>query len=319
VTVVSQYLGVDLGATHVRAAVGSDPDRILGRATDETPQTGDGSAVSERLVEVARAACADAGTDPGEIVIAGVGTFGPIDRAAGTIVNPANVAGEVGRIQVVRPLRERLGIDRVVFRNDTTAGVIGERYGAASPAKNLVYLTISTGIGAGVAIDDRIIDGRDGNAGEVGHTTVDHAGEMACRCGSDGHWEAYCSGRNIPRYATHLHRTTEWSTTLPVGEPAFTARDVFEAAPEDEFAAHVIDRLGHWNAIGVANTIQAFAPSELVIGGAVAVNNPDAILDPIRRQVPDRTTLEVPEIRLTDLGGDVVLYGALASALLADG
>lgn len=310
---MSYYLGVDAGATRLRAAVATDPETVVGRAETPTPDA-DGRTVSAALLETVRAACADAGVGLAAVTAAGVGSFGPIDREAGAVVRPANVAA--GRIPVVGPLRDLLATNRIDFRNDADAGVRAERH--ATGMENVAYLTISTGIGAGVIVDGCLLSGNKGNAGEVGHATVDATGAMDCGCGAAGHWEAYCSGANIPRYAAYVHRTEEVGTDLPVGEEGITAADVF-AAPEDDLAAAVIARLARWNTVGVANLIQAFAPSHVAVGGAVALNNPEAIIEPVRQRLPERLTVDAPTVAPTALGDEVVLRGALVGAVSAAG
>jgi glucokinase len=160
------------------------------------------------------------------------------------------------------------------------------------------------------------LDGWDGNAGEVGHEVVDPRGRLTCGCGHDGHWEAYCSGNGIPNYA-HLLAADDptVSTAVPLEDPDFSAKDVFDHADTDEFAAHVVDQIATWNAIGVANLVHAFAPIRVSIGGAVALSNEALVVDPIRERVPEMIMANVPEIEATALGDDVVVKGALASAL----
>jgi len=311
---VSYYLGVDAGATRLRAAVATDPETLVGRAETPTPAEEDGQGVSAALLETVRAACADADVGVDEVAAAGIGSFGPIDRDAGAVVRPANVAAE--RIPVVGPLRDLLGTDRIDFRNDADAGVRAERHAADGDPENLAYLTVSTGIGVGVVVDGHLLSGNGGNAGEVGHATVDTERRMDCRCGGAGHWEAYCSGANIPRYAAHIHHSEGIETDLPVGEAGFTAADVF-AAPEDELAGAVIDRLARWNTVGVATLVQSFAPSHVAVGGAVALNNPEAVVAPVRRRLPERLTVEAPTVAVTGLGDEVVLVGALVGAARA--
>jgi len=177
----------------------------------------------------------------------------------------------------------------------------------------MIYLTISSGIGAGVIVDGTVLSGWDGNAGEVGHITLDPDGVMPCGCGKRGHWEAYCSGENVPLYAKELHSGQD--TALAVDDPDLSAADVFALAGSDRFADQVIDRVAEWNAQGVASLIHAYAPIVIYIGGAVALNNPDIIIERLREQVPELVMTNVPDIRLTTLGDDVVVKGALASAI----
>jgi glucokinase len=313
---MAAYAGVDLGATNVRAVVGDGSARELGSDTRATPRGPNGIAVTEAILDCLRAACDDADVSPSSIVGAGIGSIGPLDLAEGVVENPANLPDTIDRIPLTGPVGNLIDSDRVYLHNDTIAGVIGERYFSDRNPDDMVYLTISSGIGAGVAIDGNVIGGWDGNAGEVGHMTLDPAGVMDCGCGSDGHWEAYCSGNNIPRYAMQLHSEDGMETSLPVESGDFDAAAVFDHAREgDDFAEYVIQQVGHLNAIGVANIVQAYAPLVVYVGGAVALNNPDAVLDPIREEIPDMVLGNLPDVKLTTLGDDIVVMGALASAI----
>jgi glucokinase len=303
------YLGVDLGASNVRAAVGDDEARVVARARRQTPRTS-GIEVTEAVLAVARTACADAGVDPADVAAGAVGSIGPLDLADGSVDSPANLPDRVGRVPLVGPLSTLVDAE-VYLHNDTAAGVIGERFFAERNPDDMVYLTISSGVGAGVAVDGNVVAGWDGNAGEVGHMVLDPSGRMECGCGRAGHWEAYCSGENVPVYARELHDDEE--TSLPLGGD-LTAADVYGHAADDAFAARVVERVGEWNAIGVANVANAYAPLVVYVGGAVALNNPEAVLGPVRERLPDLTFGNVPEVRLATLGDDVVVKGALASA-----
>ncbi|WP_226012998.1 ROK family protein [Halomicrobium salinisoli] len=313
---MAAYAGVDLGATNVRAVVGDESGRELGSDAGETPRGPNGIAVTEAVLDTLRGACEDADVAPGSIEAAGIGSIGPLDLAGGAVDNPANLPDTIDRIPLTGPVGELIDSDRVYLHNDTTAGVIGERYFSDRNPDDMVYLTISSGIGAGICVDGDILAGWDGNAGEVGHMTIDPTGLMTCGCGAEGHWEAYCSGNNIPRYATALHREDPVPTELRVDDGDFGAADVFAAAKRgDEFAEYVIEQVGHLNAIGVANIVNSYAPLVVYVGGAVALNNPDEVLEPIREQIPPMLMANLPDIKLTQLGDDVVVMGALASGI----
>ncbi|WP_262177616.1 ROK family protein [Haloarcula laminariae] len=309
------YAGVDLGATHIRAVIGDADGSIVASHKRDTPRGPTGIDVTEAVLDALRGACEAAGVAPSEVVASGIASFGPLDLAGGAVENPANLPDSIDRIPLVGPVENLFDTERVYLHNDANAGVIGERYYADRNPDDMAYLTISSGIGAGVAVDGKVLRGWDGNAGEVGHLTIDPHGFMTCGCGHDGHWEAYCSGENIPHYATQLHREDPVETALPIDTEGFTAADVFEYAGEDEFATHVLDQISHWNAIGVANIVHAYAPLVISIGGAVAINNPDQIMDPIRERLDDMVMSNIPDIQLTKHGDDVVVRGALASAL----
>ena len=310
------YAGVDLGATNVRAVVADDAGTIIGAHKRGTPRGPTGIAVTEAVLESLRTACEEAGIEPSSIVAAGIGSIGPLDLAEGAVIDPANLPDTIDRIPLTGPVSKLIDSDEVHLHNDTIAGVIGERFHSDRNPDDMVYLTISSGIGAGVCTDGNVLSGWDGNAGEVGHMMLDPQGRLTCGCGKDGHWEAYCSGNNIPNYARLLAEDDpEVETALPLEDPDFTAKDVFDAVGDDEFADHVVDQLAHWNTIGVSNVVHSFAPIVIYIGGAVALHNTDLVLDPIRERIDDMVMTNIPDIQLTTLGDDVVVKGALASAL----
>jgi glucokinase len=311
---MAMYAGVDLGATNVRAVVADADGEIRGsdgRPVPPDPLTG--LPVTEAILDCLRAACAAADTSPGTIAAVGVAAAGRLDPTEG-IVEPTNIP--VDTVPLTGPIANLVDTDRIHLHKDVAAGVIGERYHAERNPDDMVYLTISSGIGAGVAVDGSVLRGWDSNAGEAGHLTVDPDGRRTCGCGHDGHWEAYCSGVNIPDYARLLWNDADRpATALPIDDEAFDAVDVFANAREDDFAGQVVEKLAEWNAMGVANVVHAYAPLVVSIGGAVALNNEALVVDPIRERLGDLVMTNVPEVRLTALGDDVVVRGALASAL----
>jgi glucokinase len=313
---MSAYAGVDLGATNIRAVIADADGTLLGSADHRTPRGPTGAAVTDELLDTLREASERGGVRPQEIESIGVGSIGPLDLASGVIENPSNLPAGIGVIPLRGPIANLADLNEanVYLHNDTNAGCIGERFYADRNPDDMAYLTISSGIGAGVCVDGNVLGGWDGNAGEVGHMTVDPDGKRTCGCGKDGHWEAYCSGNNIPEYAKDLYENEPVETVLEV-ESDLTAAAVFGAVGEDDFAERVVKRVAAWNTMGIANTVHAFAPLVIYVGGAVALNNPELTLEPIRQRLDDLVFINVPEIELTTLGDDAVVRGALASAL----
>lgn len=304
--------GVDLGATNVRAAVADaeDEPRVVERR--ETPGDVDGTAVARTVARALEAAAESAGVEVANLEAVGVGTVGPLDRTAGVVVHPPNLDG-VDRIPLRDVLIALVGHPRVYVENDAVAGLVGERVARTEPPANLVYLTLSTGIGAGVAVDGHVLRGRAGNAAEVGHLVVEPDGRT-CGCGGAGHWEAYGSGVAIPEFVRELAGASDIGTALPVDESSFAAADVFGAAGEDPLADRVVDEVARYNAIGVADLVHAYAPDEIAVGGAVALENPELVIDPLVAAVEAHTMLAVPSIEPAAHGHDAVLRGALALA-----
>ncbi|MFC7133899.1 MULTISPECIES: ROK family protein [Salinibaculum] len=300
--------GLDVGATHVRAAV-SRGDDVAGHARRSTP-TGDAETLLATVRTVLADACEQAGVSVADIDRTGIGSLGPLDLDAGAIVDPPNLPG-VDRVPLVAAVEDATG-GAVRLFNDGTAGALGAAAAAPDPPENLVYVTISTGLGAGALVDGHLLVGERGNAAEVGHLTLDPDSALRCGCGGTGHWEAFCSGANVPDFARHLADETGLGTDLALSD--LTAREVFDAAGEDPLATRTVAEIGRYNALGVAAVVHAYDPADVVLGGGVAVPNPDAICAPIRERLPELVVGEAPPVRVTDLGDEVVVRGALAGA-----
>lgn len=308
------YAGVDLGATNLRAAVADAEGSILGEARRSTPRGPDGRAVTDAVVATLEGACRDAGVGPAELSAVGVASIGPLDRTAGAVVDPPNLPDGVERVDLTAPVAELVGSGRVSLHNDAVAGVLGERQFGDAP-DNAVYLTISSGVGAGACVDGHVLAGRNGNAAEMGHLTVDPGGLMPCGCGGAGHWEAYCGGRNLPAYAARLRETEGLETSLPLQDGDIDAADVFAAAGDDPLADVVVERVARWNALGVAALVHAYDPAVVAVGGAVALENERLVVDPIRERVEAHLAVPAPTIRPTTLGESAVVRGAIAGAM----
>lgn len=300
--------GIDLGATSIRAVVGTT-DRIRGRDRRATPGDVDGRTVAREIVASLDAACEGAGVDPAAVERLGIGAIGPLDRELGVVRDPANLAITDGTIPIAAAL-ERVVEAPIVLLNDAVAGLVADRAERTAPPPDHVYLTISTGIGAGVCVDWDILTG--GAVGEVGHVPVDPAGEMRCGCGARGHWEAYCSGRNLPAYARHLAAAGDRDTSLALDD-GLTAADVL-AATDDALASHVRTRMTHWNVRGVATVCAAFGPELVSVGGAVARHHSETVLGPIRARLADHVADEPPRLQPSPLDDWGVARGALLAA-----
>jgi len=201
----------------------------------------------------------------------------------------------------------------VVLANDCHAGIIGEAvFGDALDLANVVYLTLSTGIGAGVLDGGRLLFGRDGNAAEVGHFAVDTTYRVRCGCGHEGHWEGYASGRHLPRFFTRWCEVHGHS--LPTGWKGDAAAIFHLARTGNAPAVAFIDGLARINGCGLSDIIVAYDPERIILDGGVVRENGDLIYP---RCLPyiDRF-LPLPEILVSRLGGRAPLLGA---AILARG
>jgi glucokinase len=312
-----QAVGVDLGGTNLRIAVGDAEGRILRRVQEPTERRYGPTGVAAQIIRLIRSLRLDFAAVQG----IGIGSLGPLDVRRGVIVVAPNLPFD--DIPLTAPLSRAFDVP-VRLLNDCSAAVLGEqRYGAGRGVDNLAYVTLSSGIGCGAIVDGRLLLGKDGNAAEMGHVVVDQSGRLRCGCGKRGHWEAYCSGNNIPSYVRLWIREHGAEAAYAASRLAATgagdldAKRVFAAARAgDALSRRIVEDLGRLNAIGVATVLSAYDPALVTLGGSVTLGNPALVLDPITRYVAEYSVNRVPRIRVTPLGHDVVLYGALAMPFL---
>ncbi len=309
-------VAIDLGATRVRACLGTREGKILRREARKMVVS---EAVGEYLAQISTVVgVVTKGVPPDKIQGVCLASPGPLDLRRGLITHTANLPYR--DIPVIASLSESTGFEAYLV-NDANAAALGEKeWGAGKGRSNIFYLTISTGIGGGAIVDGRLLLGKEGNAAEVGHITIDSSGRLSCGCGRRGHWEAYCSGTGIPALArlvsTELGeagRASISGSKMLTKVESVNSADVYRAAESgDPFALRVVDEVGRLNAIGVANIADAYDPELVTIGGGVALNNPERVLSPIREMASDYAINRVPDVRITPLGDDAGLLGALS-------
>ena len=309
--------GVDLGGTNVRVILGDEEGRILARVSERTEVGKGPEAISKQIINMIRSIHVR-GLKIKDVEGIGIGSAGPIDLKRGGLMKPTNIPYDF--VPLVEPIEEELGV-KTLLLNDCSTAVMGERFfGAGKKTRNLAYVTISTGIGGGIYVDDHLLIGKDGNATEIGHFTIDYDGRLTCGCGRRGHWEAYCSGRNIPDYVdlaleekNHEELENSILSKLHREGGRITAKDLYNSAKAgDKLALEIVEEIGDLNAVGFACVNDAYDPSLITVGGSVALNNIDLVIDPIRRHISEHTRNRLPKVMITPLGEDIVLYGALA-------
>lgn len=309
-------VGVDLGATWVRVALSDKNGKIIEKARERT-NVSDEKAISNQIVRMVHSLCKKNSITTANLMGVGIASAGPLDLKEGALINPTNLPFDY--VPLTKPISEKLGIP-AFLANDCTAAALGEKeFGAGKKLNNIVYITIGTGIGGGAIVDGHLLLGKDGNAVEIGHLTIDCEGRLECGCGKRGHWEAYCSGRNIPNYIKmrleEINEELKRRSTLSK-KAQLSSQDLFEAAKMgDKISLQLVEELGVLNAIGFANVINAYDPSLITVGGTVALKNEDFVLPPIKRHVKDYTVNRLPEIVITPLGEDTGIYGGIAIVL----
>ena len=308
-------LGLDVGGTKLAAGVVASDGSVLSHLripsrVEEGPER-----MIARHLDLGREAVRVAGLDLDAIKAAGIACGGPLDPMAGIIQSPLSLPGW-DDIPIVSLVSGSLGVPAVV-ENDATACALAEfRFGVGSVrgARNLVYLTISTGVGGGLVLDGRLYRGAAGNAGELGHLTIDYLGRR-CACGRRGCLEAYASGTNIAVRAREALAGGRPSSLASL--PVVRAEDVSAAAAAgDALASEVWDETMAMLGSAVANILDVFNPDLVVLGGGVTRAG-DQLLGPVReaalRQAmpPARTSADIV---LAGLGDEVGIVSAASVA-----
>ena len=310
-------LALDVGGTKLAAGVVARDGRVLARRVAPSRAAEGPDAMIARHLELGREAVAESAVPWADIRAVGIACGGPLDPSAGVIQSPPNLPGW-DDIPLVRIVEDALGLPAAVD-NDATAGALAEWwYGAGRQRgiQHLVYLTISTGVGGGLILDGRVYRGAAGNAGELGHLTVDYRGRQ-CGCGRRGCLEAYASGTNIAaraREALAADPNEPSSLRLLV---EVTARDVAEAARQgDTVAARVWSDTVAILGSAVANILDIFNPELIVLGGGVTRAG-SQLLDPVRElglRLAMHPAARSGDVVLAGLGEDLGVVSAAAVA-----
>lgn len=298
---------VDLGATNLRAGIVDKMGTIKAFAqTDVSSLTG-GDEIRSKICTMIGDLRENTGISPKAL---GISTAGPVDLKTGSVIGSPNMKCE--RIFLARSLQDRFGIP-VRMMTDCKAGSLGEyHFGGAKDAKMLVYLTFSTGIGAGVLEKGKLLCGADGNASEAGHFLVDTTWNLPCGCGGSGHWEAYASGTGIPNF----FRVWSHDRIDVDPKPVLNAGQILYAAEKgNALFISFCDELAKINGRGLSSVIAAYNPDLIIMDGPIARNYPALIVKKMTEHM-DRY-LPAPKIRISSLEGKAPLLGASAAAFNA--
>lgn len=303
-------IAVDLGGTQIRVA-SFLPDSTKPLQVKKIPTRSKGETAYERLV----GAIASIWPADGSVMCISAAIPGPVDPETGIIMFTPNIPGWEN-FPLAQKLTERFGVS-VFLGNDANMAALGEwKFGAGRGHKHVLYLTISTGIGGGVIVDNQLLSGFRGLAAELGHVTVLPEGPM-CGCGRRGHLESISSGTGIANYVKEQLALGTASSLAALPSPS--AREIAEAARNgDVLAIQAFERAGKFLGIAMANFLCIFNPSIVIFGGGVSFSG-ELLFAPMRKviqeQIMGTSYLDGLEIASAKLGDDAGLIGALALAI----
>jgi len=298
-------LAFDIGGTKLAAGVVDRAGGVHSFAVVPTDAARGPEDAMRRLFDLGRNVVDESGVPWEQIGLIGIGCGGPLDPVSGHLIAPPHLTGWVD-VPLVARAEEALGRP-AVLENDATAAAAGEhRFGAGAGTRNMIYLTISTGVGGGSVVDGRLYRGASGNGGELGHVTVDWQGRECRGCGRRGCLEAYVSGTSIAERAAEAGLTGATAADVAAGARAGEPR-----------AVAVWDETVEALACGVTSIVNLFDPEMVVIGGGVSATG-EQLLAPVRERVhaqamsPAGGTVEIVTAALGDRVGVV---GAAAIAI----
>lgn len=259
-------LASDLGGTNLRMAAVTETGEILYRTRRSTPRAESAGAIILKIVEAANE-CRENVARFGEIKSLAVAAPATVNAEKGIILKAPNVPCLSG-FHLTAALSKELGLP-VILENDANAAAIGEQaFGAAKNFQDAIVVTLGTGVGGGIIIGGRIVRGRDGTAGEIGHICVEPEG-VPCGCGSRGCLEQYSSATAIVRLAREL--ANRFPNSVLPDKSGLTSADIYAAGVGgDELARQAFRRMGFYLGIALAGLINVLNPEIIVIGGGAS-------------------------------------------------
>jgi glucokinase len=314
---VDNVLAVDIGGTHFRVALFDREGRRMVVSEGDTLHSGGREWMLERIRERGRALLEQAGHRVGAC---GISFGGPVDFQHQRVTSIHSPGWK--NFSFAEWVSTNLNLP-CLLDNDANAGALGEfRYGAGRGTESLVYVTLSTGVGAGLILNGKTYRGKDGLAGELGHIPISDSG-ITCSCGAVGCLESLCSGRAIGgRGKEWGWRRSDGLTRAPGssdGEPqGVTAKKIVQAASEgDTTALRIVREAARWLARGLLTVIRILNPDRIILGGGLTLAG-QVLLAPLHQSLAELVSPTIgysTEIVVAELGTYSPLYGAAAMAL----
>ena len=308
-------VGVDLGGTTTKIAFLSKYGELLHKWEIPTDKSENGKNIIVNIAKAIDQKLEELDQSRDKLVGIGMGAPGPVDTAKGIIYEAVNLGWDNNT-----PLKDLLEVEtglHAVIDNDANCAALGEMWkGAGDGAKDIVCVTLGTGVGGGVITNGDIVHGVKGAGGEIGHITVVPEGGYQCNCGKTGCLETVASATGVVRLANEKLNATEQESTLRAlrdSHGSISAKDIFDAArDQDGLALAVIDQLAFYLGLSLANLGNGLNPEKIVIGGGVSKAG-DILLQPVVKffkQFSFPTVRTSTHLSIATLGNDAGVIGA---------
>lgn len=308
------YIGVDLGGTNIAAGIVDEKGNLLRKASIPTGAEREADEVIKDMAGLCRKLIDEQGITVDDVEYAGVATPGTADHDNGIVVYANNL--RFLNYPLADKLKEFLGVKKVLIENDANAAAKGEAAcGAAKGYANSVMITLGTGLGGGIIIDNKIYSGFNYAGAELGHMVIEVDG-LPCSCGRKGCWEAYSSATGLINMTKAKLAETKDTVMheMVAHDGKVSGRTAFDAMRKgDKAAKEVVDKYIYYLAMGIVNIINIFQPEVLVIGGGICNEKhylTDPLMDIVDKEQYSRNSTKKTEIRIATLGNDAGIIGA---------
>ena len=319
------YVGIDLGGTNIKAGVVDAEGKLIHKDRIKTRAERDQLAIAEDMGRLALKVINDTGIKQSDVLAVGVGSPGTPDNKAGVLIYANNLPFD--NLPLRKAIREIIDLP-VYIDNDANVAALAESVaGGAKGTEHSVTLTLGTGLGGGVVINNRIYSGFNNAGCEIGHIVI-RAGGEPCTCGRRGCFEVYAAATGLIRETEKAARENPESilnSLIADNDGRSDGRTAFIGMRQgDAVSADVVDQYIEMLAEGLANVINAYMPEVILIGGGVC-NEGDALLIPVREKALARAYLgkgvAAPRIELAQMGNDAGIVGAamMGMSCLKDG
>ena len=311
--IMKEYaFGIDLGGTTAKVGLFTTAGELLEKWEVPTDTSHAGEHILENLAAAVQDKMQEKGLTAEQVEGVGVGVPGPVLESRIVPIICANLGGW-GKHNVSEELGALLGGIKVLVGNDANVAALGEIWmGCAKGCRSAVMVTLGTGVGGGVIVNGKVIDGSHGAGGEIGHITVNRHETATCGCGKHGCLEQYSSATGVVRCMKKLLDENP-DTACTLRGVDFEAKDVFDAARNgDALAAREVDEMTDTLGMALASIAATTDPEMFMIGGGVARAG-DVLFNPLRdhfKTYAFRSCRETPIVAAT-LGNDAGIYGAV--------
>ena len=304
--------GIDLGGTTAKVGLFTTAGALLEKWEVPTDSSEKGIRILPNLAAAILGKMEEKGLTPDQVEGVGIGVPGPVQKSSVVPIVCANLGGW-GQQDVAANLSGLLNGMKVLVGNDANVAALGEIWmGAAKGCRSAVMVTLGTGVGGGVIVDGKVVEGAHGAGGEIGHITVNRHETATCGCGKRGCLEQYSSATGVVR-CMKLLLEEHPDTPCTLQGTDFAAKDVFDAARAgDPLAAKEVDQMTDLLGLALASIASTTDPEVFLVGGGVSRAG-DVLFQPLAAHYKEyafKSCREIP-IKQASLGNDAGIYGAV--------